>query len=166
MPAPPLARRPRYGTDHCTVNVRVIEWLRVVEQEVHVPVTAREYVPTAVPELAGCGGAAPPPPQAASTSIATTSAPKAAIAMRPRFALVARLRTACARLPNAKNAIVQSNHGCGSGRRGRGLCRGKPEAAAMIRDTFRFAVLLMLVEAGETVQLAPAGAPEQAKATC
>ena len=139
----------------------------MVEHEVHVPVTASEYVPAAVPELAGCGGAAPPPPpQAASASIASTSAPKAAIAMRLRIALVSRLRTACTRLPNAKNAIVQSSHGCGSGRRGRGLCRGKPEAAAMIRDTFRFAVLLMFVEAGETVQLAPAGAPEQAKATC
>ena len=138
----------------------------MVEHEVHVPVTASEYVPAAVPELAGCGGAAPPPPpQAASASIASTSAPTAAIAVRRRFPLVSRQQTACAKLPAAKNAIVQSNHGCGSGGRGRGLCRGKPEAA-VTTDTVKLAVLLMLVEAGETAQLAPAGAPVQAKATC
>ena len=143
-----------------------MEWLRAVEQEVHVPVMAREYVPAGVPELEGCGGAAPPPPpQAATASIASTSAPKAATAVRRSFAPGTRLRTACTRLPDAKSAIVQSNHACGCGGRGRGLYRSKPEAAVTM-ETVRFAVPLILVEAGDTAQLAPAGTPEQANVTC
>ena len=46
-----------------------------------------------------------------------------------------------------------------------GLCGGRQEAAAVTMETVRFALLLKLVEAGETVQLAPEGAPVQAKAT-
>jgi hypothetical protein len=46
-----------------------------------------------------------------------------------------------------------------------GLCGGKQEAAAVAIETVRFAGMLKLVAAGETVQLAAEGAPVQAKAT-
>ena len=46
-----------------------------------------------------------------------------------------------------------------------GLCGGRQAAAAVTRETARFPVVLRLVEAGETVQDAPAGAPVQVKAT-
>ncbi len=46
-----------------------------------------------------------------------------------------------------------------------GLCGGRQEAAAVTIETVRLAALLKLVELGETVQLAPEGAPVQAKAT-
>ena len=91
-----------------------MEWLRAVEQEVQVPVTEREYVPTGVPELAGCGAAAPPPPpQAANASMSSTSAPKAAAVAHLGCTLIVLMRSACAKLPDAKNTIVHRNHGCG-----------------------------------------------------
>ena len=45
------------------------------------------------------------------------------------------------------------------------MCGVRQEAAAVTTETDRLAGLRKLVEAGETVQLAPEGAPVQAKAT-
>jgi hypothetical protein len=40
--SPARARPPRYRANYCTVNVRLMEWLRAAAHEVHVPETARE----------------------------------------------------------------------------------------------------------------------------
>lgn len=142
-----------------------------MEHDEHVPVAVRVYVPGGVPGLFGGGTwplPPPPPPQAAIASITSNSAAKVANATRLRPAPgCTRPWIAQAKLPDATRAIVQRSQGGGRTGRigGRGLYRGIPSDGAVVATvTVTFVEeLLKVTEAGETMQRASEGAPEQVK---
>jgi hypothetical protein len=155
---------------HSTCNVRLTEWERLAEHDEHAPVTVRVYVPGGVPELVEGESAplSPPPPQAAIASTTRDSTVKVANTARLRPARP-RIRpwVAQARPPEAARAIVQRSQAQGRvGRKGgKGLYHGVPSDDAAVGTVTMTLVeeLLKVTETGETVQLAPEGAPAQVK---